>query len=83
VYCDPPYAGVTKAYRNSAQFDSKAFWNACFEWSADNTVLVTEFNTPTYCNVLHDWGDTVVRHNNSKGSDGTSEVLVAVQGCLP
>lgn len=76
VYCDPPYAGRTKAH-NFDSFDHEKFWEWCRAKVAEgNTVLVTEFVVPDDFVVLHDFGDTVVRHHSGKKPDGTREVLV-------
>lgn len=76
VYCDPPYHDRTTPYGNST-FNHHAFW----DWSrsmvlAGHVVLVTEFSVPSDFVVLHDFGDTVVRHHSAKPADGTREVLV-------
>ena len=73
VYADPPYVNRTKAYYLSV--DSGDVWDWIREISDKNIVLATEFVIPDDFMVLHDFGDTVVRHYASRGSDGTSEVL--------
>ena len=37
---------------------------------------MTEFTVPNDFVIIHNFGDTVVRHQNSNGADGTNEVLV-------
>lgn len=76
VYCDPPYAGRTKPH-NCPEFDHNKFWEWCRMMVAKgNTVLATEFTVPPDFVILHDFGDTVVRHHNGLPPDGTREVLV-------
>ena len=45
IYCDPPYKGTTK-YSIIGSFDSEEFWNKCREWSNNNTVIVSEYESP-------------------------------------
>ena len=45
IYCDPPYRGTTK-YQFSGSFNSDEFWETMRRWSADNTVVVSEFAAP-------------------------------------
>lgn len=78
VYCDPPYAGRTKAHHTADGFNHDEFWDWCRGRSKFAKVFVTEFNVPDDSRVVHNWGDTVVRHNNGSGSDGTNEVLVEI-----
>ena len=75
VYCDPPYANRTKAHHFDT-FDHGVYWS----WVRDlvvrgHLVFVTEFRCPPDFVVVHDFGDTVVRHHAGKPADGTSEVL--------
>ena len=74
IYLDPPYAGRTKAH--GVDFDHGPFW----EYASDpvglgNAVLVTEFTAPEGWAAIHSFGDTVVRHKDSKGKDGTVESI--------
>lgn len=73
IYCDPPYKGRTPQ-KNGNSFDHDHFW----DWARNqkSPTLVSEFNFPKDFVVVHNFGDTVVRHQNSKGKDGTNEVLV-------
>lgn len=76
VYCDPPYAGRTKAH-NFDTFDHESFW----DWvrakvKEGHVMMITEFIVPDDFSVLHSFGDTVVRHQNSRGKDGTQEVVM-------
>lgn len=75
VYCDPPYAGRTKAHHFDT-WDNDAFWEWVRDLSSRCTVFVSCFDCPADFEVVYSWGDTVVRHLNSKGSDGTCEKLV-------
>lgn len=75
VYCDPPYAGRTKAHHFD-NWDDDAFWEWVRDLSSRCVVFVSCFDCPPDFEIVHSWGDTVVRHLNSKGSDGTCEKLV-------
>lgn len=76
IYCDPPYKNSTKAH-DSNNFNHDLFWEWCrTQVKMGNIILVTEFIVPKDFVVLHNFGDTVVRHHNSLGHDGTNEVLV-------
>lgn len=77
VYCDPPYANRNNPYDFIGKFDHTVFWQWCREKIAKGHILlITEFIVPDDFTILHNFGDTVVRHHAGKGSDGTSEVLV-------
>jgi len=74
IYLDPPYAGRAKVY--GVDFDHGPFWEYALDLvGLDNTVLVTEFTAPEGWVAIHSFGDTVVRHYNSKGKDGTVESI--------
>jgi DNA adenine methylase len=78
VYCDPPYEGRTKAH-NFQGFDYSAFWQWVRELSKRCFVLTSCFDCPDDFRPIYQWGDTVVRHHNSKGTDGTNEKLVILK----
>lgn len=75
VYCDPPYEGRTKAHRFDS-FNYDEFWVWVRELSNRCTVFTSCFGCPADFETVYEWGDTVVRHLNSKGSDNTNERLV-------
>lgn len=75
VYCDPPYEGRTKAHHFD-DFNYNEFWEWVRELSKHCTVFTSCFDCPTDFETVYEWGDTVVRHLNSKGSDKTNERLV-------
>lgn len=75
VYCDPPYEGRTKAH-NFNKFDYNQFWEWVRQLSKRCVVFTSCFDCPDDFDVVYSWGDTVVRHLNSKGHDGTCEKLV-------
>lgn len=75
VYCDPPYEGRTKAHYFDG-FDYAVFWQWVRDLSKRCIVVTSCFDCPGDFVAVHEWGDTVVRHLNSKGSDGTNEKLV-------
>lgn len=79
VYCDPPYEGRTKAH-HFGEFDYEAFWQWVRELSKRCVVFTSCFDCPSDFETVHSWGDTVVRHHASKGSDGTCEKLVVWEG---
>ena len=75
VYLDPPYEGRTKAHHfNSFNYDE--FWQWVRELSKRCIVFTSCFDCPSDFKTVHEWGDTVVRHLNGKGTDGTNERLV-------
>lgn len=63
VYCDPPYEGTTKAYNLAGEFDYVEFWDLVRAASEKNAVYVSCFDCPDDFEVLHSWGDTVIRHH--------------------
>lgn len=75
VYCDPPYEGRTKAHHFNG-FNYGEFWGWVRELSKRCTVFTSCFDCPEDFETVYEWGDTVVRHLNSRGSDGTNERLV-------
>lgn len=75
VYCDPPYEGRTKAHHFDS-FNYNQFWQWVRDLSKRCTVVTSCFDCPDDFDVVYQWGDTVTRHLNSKGSDGTCEKLV-------
>lgn len=57
-------------------FDHGPFWEYALDLvELGNAVLVTEFTAPEGWAAIHSFGDTVVRHHNSKGKDGTVESI--------
>jgi DNA adenine methylase len=52
VYCDPPYAGTTDY---GFDFDSGEFWETVRSWAKRNTVLVSEYNAPDFCQLLQEF----------------------------
>lgn len=79
VYCDPPYEGRTKAHHFGV-FDYEKFWQWVRELSNRCTVFTSCFDCPADFETVYEWGDTVVRHFNGKGTDGTNERLVKYAG---
>lgn len=79
VYCDPPYEGRTKAHHFNG-FDYSQFWQWVRELSKRCVVFTSCFDCPNDFETVYEWGDTVVRHLNSRGSDGTNERLVRYAG---
>lgn len=75
VYCDPPYENRVKAH-NFQGFDYPEFWQWVRDLSKRCFVLTSCFECPDDFGSVYEWGDTVVRHLNSRGSDGTNEKLV-------
>ena len=77
-YLDPPYANRTG--QTNAAFDSVGFWNFARQLSQNNVVFVTEFIAPEDFVAVHNFGDTVNRHREGKGSDGTNECIFILEG---
>jgi hypothetical protein len=77
VYLDPPYEGRKPQDTRTAKDVGSRVLDYAVSLAATNTVvLITEFRDLGIGTVVHDFGDTVVRHQNSKGPDGTRELLV-------
>lgn len=77
VYLDPPYKGRTKQSKQISSFDHDEFWGFAEKLSTFCDVFVTEFVVPDSWDVVHNFGDTVVRHHSTKTKgDGTQELLV-------
>lgn len=77
IYCDPPYQDRVNPHNYKGKFDHLVYWQWCRDKVAEGHILLaTEFVVPDDFVVLHNFGDTVVRHYAGKGSDGTQEVLV-------
>lgn len=75
VYLDPPYEGRTKAHHFD-KFDYDEFWQWVRELSKRCIVFTSCFDCPSDFETVYTWGDTIVRHLNSRGTDGTCERLV-------
>ncbi len=79
VYLDPPYEGRTKQSNTSKTAFDRAGYHAWAEQQATRgTVIASEFINPRGWPVIHNWGDTVVRHHNGLPPDGTTEILMRV-----
>lgn len=79
VYLDPPYEGRTHQHNGSKGFDYSHFRRWAEELSKRCCVITTEFVNPRGWEILHNWGDTVVRHHSGGESDGTCELLMRVR----
>lgn len=77
-YLDPPYSGRTK--QSKFKFSHDKFWDFTRYISKNNVVFVTEFVFPDDFRSIYNFGDTVVRHQNSKGKDGTCEHIITMIG---
>ena len=80
IYLDPPYENRVKCHNFDGKFDYIEFWDFARHISKNNIVIVTCFNCPEDFKTLYNFGDTVVRHLNSKGKDGTNENIVKYNG---
>jgi DNA adenine methylase len=69
IYCDPPYNNRA-GYRDT--FDHTAFWQRVREWSATNTVVVSEYSAPTDFRVFASF-----ERNQELRTGGTVRELVA------
>lgn len=78
VYLDPSYSKRTKQHSKSL-VDYGEFYRYA-EALADQgaMVLATSFTNERNRTILHNYGDTVVRHLNGKKPDGTEELLMLV-----
>lgn len=75
LFLDPPYASALTTFKNSKGFNTKAFWDWAALKSFSGPVFVTEFQAPPGWTEVYSWGDTMVRHHRTKGTDGTRECL--------
>ncbi len=87
-YLDPPYhpnAGRSKCHNfDGRTFNTADFWDyARTLIGLDNDVIVTGFDAPADFHSIHCWGDTVVRHYATKGSDGTKEHIYMHESRVP
>lgn len=77
TYLDPPYVGRTPQSKVVPPFDREHF--ETYAEGLPGSVISSEFINPRGWEVLHNWGDTVVRHLNAKAPDGTVELLMRVK----
>lgn len=78
IYLDPPYAGRTKQTSTNAAIDQGAYRIWSESLATESVVVATEFENSHRWQLMHDFGDTIVRHHSSKGKDGTRELLMRV-----
>lgn len=78
VYLDPPYEARTRQ-SHFGTFDKSHYLGWAEDLSVRSTVIATEFVAPPHWDILHNFGDTVVRHLNAKPKDGTTELLMKAQ----
>lgn len=45
IYCDPPYRNTTK-FSGTPDFDTDEFWNVMRNWSKNNDVYISEYDSP-------------------------------------
>jgi DNA adenine methylase len=76
TYLDPPYICRTPQSKVVPEFDRGHFVR--YAEALPGTVIASEFVNDRGWKVVHNWGDTVVRHLNAKPADGTSEVLMVI-----
>lgn len=81
IYMDPPYESRTKQ-SHFGIFNKANYLMWAEKLAANSTVIATEFLAPPRWEVLHNYGDTVVRHLNAKPKDGTVELLMRVPGSI-
>lgn len=80
AYLDPPYEGRThQAHKKiNGGFDHDRFRIWAEGQAARATILTTEFVNPNDWEVVHNYGDTVIRHHSGNAPDGTQELLMKV-----
>lgn len=83
AYLDPPYEDRTPQVKMNGKFDSHTFRKWAELQSKRAVVITSEFLNPHGWPVLHNWGDTVVRHYSGKEPDGTVELLMRVVPTSP
>jgi DNA adenine methylase len=77
VYLDPPYEARTRQ-SHFGVFNKAEYLRWAEGLAARSTVIATEFVAQPGWDVMHNYGDTVVRHLNAKPKDGTHELLMKV-----
>lgn len=79
VYLDPPYMSRSVQSKVTS-IDECEYYYEYAERAASRAALVlaSEFVNPMGWPVVHNWGDTVVRHYAGKPPDGTEELLMRV-----
>lgn len=80
VYCDPPYERPVKRVKQLMGFKTDEFWQWVRDLSKRCIVFTSCFDCPNDFKTVYEWGDTVVRHWNSRGTDGINERLVKYAG---
>lgn len=74
IYCDPPYQG-TKQYGVSKNFNHDAFWDWVRQYSAENTVLVSEYSAPRDFQCI--WEQPILRTiDNSKRVETVERLFI-------
>jgi DNA adenine methylase len=79
VYCDPPYADTTN-YSGTPPFDSSLFWQRAREWSAKNTVLISEYKAPPDFRVLYTFPKSLGLRNRADKREVRLERLFKYAG---
>lgn len=65
IYCDPPYKNHTKIHGNS--FNSDEFWDIMRKWSQNNTVVISEYESPNdFICALESTTKTDIRGNSGR-----------------
>lgn len=77
VYLDPPYSARKPQDTRTEKRGLTEIQEYAERIAISNRVLFTEFNDMPW-KLLHNFGDTVIRHHKSKGPDGTTEKLYEV-----
>lgn len=77
VYLDPPYVNRTK-HSQYHKFNKASYLSWAKKLAIRCDVLATEFEHQSNWPILHNYGDTVVRHHAAKPKDGTFELLMRV-----
>jgi len=65
VYCDPPYAGT--AGFSVGRFDHVLFWEVIRQWSATNTVIISECQAPDDFEIVKE----IIAPCGLRSADGT------------
>jgi len=78
VYLDPPYEARTHQSHLSKRFNYDEYFIYAENLAKRHVVIATSFTNERKWKVLHNYGDTVVRHHAGKAPDGTIELLLRV-----
>lgn len=79
IYCDPPYQSTIQ-YSLVGDFDSEVFWETMREWSKNNTVLISEYQSPNDFEVVWEKQVKTDIRNSKNEKEKRTEKLFKFRG---